>query len=192
VAWFYGRVPVHTFAQTVQQMGRKYNDALIVCEVNHVGAAVQEELSLDQYPKLYRRFVYDKMAAKYVEKLGFYTSKANRAILLNRLRKYIATDAVVEVPQVLVNEIGSFVYNDKGEPYASPGCHDDMIFAAALCLEGLDQVQVVREEVLKNFSPRNATDVVAFERTTGMDAFTGEALDELANARGWLFNDGLD
>jgi hypothetical protein len=73
-----------------------------------------------------------------------------------------------------------------------------MIFAAALCLEGLDQVQVVREEVLKNFSPRNATDVVAFERTTGMDAFTGEALDELANARkydeprGWLFNDGLD
>ena len=198
VAWFYGRVPVHQFAQTVQQMGRKYNDALIVCEVNHVGAAVQEELSIDQYPKLYRRFVYDKMAAKYVEKLGFYTSKANRAILLNRLRKLISTDVIVEVPQVLINEIGSFVYNDKGEPYASPGCHDDMIFASALCLEGLDQVQVVREEVIKNFAPRNATDVVAFERTTGMDAFTGEQLDELANARkydeprGWLFNDGLD
>lgn len=198
VAWYYGRVPVHHFAQTIQQLGRTYNDALIVCEVNHVGAAVQEELTLDQYPRLYRRFVYDKMASKYVEKLGFYTSKANRAILLNRLRKYISTETIVDPPQVLINEIGSFVYNDKGEPYASPGCHDDMIFAAALCLEGLDQVQVVREEVLKNFSPRNATDVVAFEKTTGMDAFTGEDLSSLANARkydepgGWLFDDGLD
>ena len=59
-------------------------------------------------------------------------------------------------------------------------------------------MQVVREEVLKNFSPRNATDVVAFEKTTGMDAFTGEDLSSLANARkydepgGWLFDDGLD
>jgi len=198
VAWYYARVPVHQFAQSVQKMARSYNDALIVCEVNHVGAAVQEELSLDQYPRLYRRFVYDKMAAKYVEKLGFYTNKSNRAILLNRLRKYIATETVKDLPQVLINEIGSFVYNDKGEPYASPGCHDDMIFAAALCLEGLEQVASVREEVIKDFRPESASQVVMFENTTGIDAFTGERLDLLANARkyeetpGRFYDDGLD
>ncbi len=199
VAWIYQRVPVHQFAQSVLQLGRKYHDALIVCEVNHVGAAVQEELTMDQYPRLYRRFVYDKMASKYVEKLGFYTAKNNRAILLNRLRKYISKELMPDIPQVLINEIGSFTYNDKGEPYASPGCHDDMIFATALALEGLEQIGTIREEVLREFAPQGADEIVAFERDTGLDAMTMRPLDEAANYQNhgetsfnMFYDDGLD
>jgi hypothetical protein len=172
VAWLYQRIPVHQFATSVLQLGRKYHDALIVCEVNHVGAAVQEELTMDQYPRLYRRFIYDKMASKYVEKLGFYTAKNNRAILLNRLRKYISKDMMEDLHQVLINEIGSFTYNDRGEPYASPGCHDDMIFATALALEGLEQIGTVREEVMRSFKPERPEEIVAFEKETGLDAMT--------------------
>lgn len=199
VAWIYQRIPVHQFSMSVLQMGRKYNNALIVCEVNHVGAAVQEELSLDQYPRLYRRFVYDKMASKYIEKLGFYTARNNRAILLNRLRKYISKDYLQKIHQVLINEIGSFSYNDKGEPYASPGCHDDMIFATALALEGLEQVGPVREEVMREYRPESPEEIVAFERETGLDAMTMMPLDEAANSYNGgeesfdiFFGDGLE
>lgn len=199
VAWLYQRIPVHQFSQSVLQLGRKYHDALIVCEVNHVGAAVQEELTMDQYPRLYRRFVYDKMASKYVEKLGFYTAKNNRSILLNRLRKYISTEKMHKPHQVLINEIGSFTYNDKGEPYASPGCHDDMIFATALALEGLEQVAPVREEILREFAPERPAEIVAFERETGLDVQTMEPLADAANAknRGMMqfdmfYDDGLE
>lgn len=199
VAWIYQRVPVHQFSASVLQLGRTYNTALIVCEVNHVGAAVQEELGLDQYPRLYRRFVYDKMASKYVEKLGFYTARNNRAILLNRLRKYISKEFLINVPQVLINEIGSFSYNDKGEPYASPGCHDDMIFATSLALEGLEQVAPVREEVMREYRPESPEEIVAFERDTGLDAFklTPLALEAntLSNGDGsfnMFCDDGLD
>ena len=180
-------------------MGRKYNNALIVCEVNHVGAAVQEELSMDQYPRLYRRFIYDKMSSKYVEKLGYYTAKNNRAILLNRLRKYISKEYLPEPHQVLINEIGSFTYNDKGEPYASPGCHDDMIFATALALEGLEQVVPVREEVMREYRPESPEEIVAFERDTGLDAMTMMPLDKIANTANHnpahfnqFYDDGLD
>lgn len=199
VAWIYQRLPVHQFSASVMQMGRKYHNALIVCEVNHVGAAVQEELSLDQYPRLYRRFIYDKMASKYVEKLGFYTAKNNRAILLNRLRKYISKEFLPDPHQVLINEIGSFTYNDKGEPYASPGCHDDMIFATALALEGLEQVAPVREEVMREYRPESPSEIVAFERDTGLDAMTMMPLDEAAklenqtqNSFSLFYDDGLD
>jgi len=139
------------------------------------------------------------MASKYVEKLGFYTAKNNRAILLNRLRKYISKDLMPDIPQVLINEIGSFTYNDKGEPYASPGCHDDMIFATALALEGLEQIGTIREEVLREFAPQGADEIVAFERDTGLDAMTMKPLDELANVRNHgemsfdlIYEDGLE
>ena len=101
--------------------------------------------------------------------------------------------------QVLINEIGSFSYNDKGEPYASPGCHDDMIFATALALEGLEQVGPVREEVMREYRPESPEEIVAFERETGLDAMTMMPLDEAANSYNGgeesfdiFFGDGLE
>ena len=123
------------------------------------------------------------MASKYVEKLGFYTAKNNRAILLNRLRKYISKEKMQDLHQVLINEIGSFTYNDRGEPYASPGCHDDMIFATALALEGLEQIGTVREEIMREFKPEGADEIVAFERETGLDAMTMTPLADAVTMR---------
>ena len=139
------------------------------------------------------------MSSKYIEKLGFYTARNNRAILLNRLRKYISKEYLQNPHQVLINEIGSFSYNDKGEPYASPGCHDDMIFATALALEGLEQVAPVREEVMREYRPESPEEIVAFERATGLDAFSLMPLAEIANASNHgeesfniFYDDGLD
>jgi len=193
-AWIYERLPIHEFANKVIELGKKYGQALAVVEVNNVGAALQEELSIEQYPHLYRRFVYDKMAERYIEKLGFYTSSSNRSILTTRLRKMVAKERLTKLPQVLINEISTFTYNDKGEGQHSPGCHDDMIFATCLALEGLEQLIPVREKVITDFVPKTHADYIKFEMSTGLDARTKKPLTDhwQTNNHDHLLGDGLD
>jgi len=62
--------------------------------------------------------------------------------------------------------MNTFVYNTKGKPEAGPRKHDDMVFAAALALAGMDQVDVLEQEILAK-KPRNLAEVLQFEMTTG-------------------------
>tara|TARA_Y100001963_G_C6642652_1_gene381758 strand:- start:531 stop:779 length:249 start_codon:yes stop_codon:yes gene_type:complete len=58
------------------------------------------------------------------------------------------------------------MFNDKGKPEASPGNHDDMIFAASLALMGLDQIDTV-EQTRQVERPRNVKEMLQFEMATG-------------------------
>ena len=169
VAWIYKKCPVHQFAKEANQLGRKYNNALAVIEVNNAGVSVQEDFYLDEYPRLYRRFQYDKMAERYVEKLGFWTDATKRNLILNRLRKLVSHKKLTELPVVLTNEMSSFVYDEKGKPDHSAGCHSDMIFAAALALEGLEQIGEMRMQIYKEFQPQTPQEIVQFEIKTGLE-----------------------
>lgn len=178
VAWHYDRVPIHKFADRVAAAAEKYNQAIAVVEVNNVGAAVMQDLEIRAYPRLYRRYVYDKMAEKYVEKLGFHTSAQTRPLILTRMRRYVADNTLVGNPQVLINEMSSFTYNDKGLPDHAPGTHSDMIFAVALALEAETQMEGVAEQNWEKYKPQNPDEMVAFERETGRSWKTFRPLSE--------------
>lgn len=151
---------------------------MAVIEVNNAGISVQEDFYLDEYPRLYRRFQYDKMTERYVEKLGFWTDASKRSLILNRLRKMTSLKKLINLPPVLTNEMSSFVYNDKGKPDHSAGCHSDMIFATSLALEGLDQIGEMRMQIFKEFQPQTPAEIVQFEIKTGLEWRTMEPLDE--------------
>ena len=176
VAWIYRKCPVHQFAGEVKELAEKYHNALVVVEVNNAGIAVQEDLYLSEYPRLYRRYQYDKMAERYVEKLGFFTDATKRHLILNRMRKYIATKMLSPLPAVLVNEMSSFVYNANGKPEHSHGCHDDMIIATALALEGIEQIGTERKQIFREFCPETPEEICAFETKTGLQWLSLEAL----------------
>lgn len=197
VAWSYERTPIHKFADKVYAAASKYNNAVAVVEVNNVGAAVMQDLELQHYGRLYRRFVYDKMAEKYVEKLGFHTSAQTRPLILTRMRRYIADQTLTKLPQVLVNEMSSFTYNDKGQPDHAPGTHSDMIFAVALCLEAETQLDGVDQENWENYKPETPEDIVNFERETGRSWKTFRPLSEereieTSSSKHVLLDDGLE
>ena len=63
-------------------------------------------------------------------------------------------------------EVNTFIYNDKGKPEASSKKHDDMVFAYALALMGLDQMEPMRDEVMDK-KPTTFAELLQFERTTG-------------------------
>ena len=118
------------------------------------------------------------MAERYVEKLGFWTDATKRNLILNRLRKLVSHKQFVELPPVLTNEMSSFVYDKNGKPDHSAGCHSDMIFAAALALEGLEQIGEMRLQIFKEFCPQTPEDIVRFESKTGLEWRTLKPLSE--------------
>jgi len=63
-------------------------------------------------------------------------------------------------------EMNTFVYAKGGKPQASGGKHDDMVFAWALALAGVGQIDVVREEKMST-RPTTLRELLAYEYATG-------------------------
>jgi len=165
VATHYERLPPHEFAELVRKEAEKYN-ALVVVESNTYGLSVLEYLVGREYAYIFRRTHYDKMGARWVEKLGFQTTSATRPMMLSRLHEFCSRGKLTINDDRMKTEVNSFVYNDRGKPEASPGKHDDMVFAHALALMGLDQIEYVKEDVLRS-KPSTIHEVLQYERATG-------------------------
>ena len=165
VSSYYGRLPPHAFSELVLQEAKKYN-ALVVVESNSYGLAVLEYLVGKEYGFIFRRNVYDKIGARWVEKMGFHTTTSTRPVMLSRLLEYVTKKWLVLEDERMKTEVNSFVYDDKGKPVAANGKHDDMIFAHGLALMGLDQIEYVKEEV-QGERPNNLRDMLKWEHATG-------------------------
>ena len=162
---YYARVSPTEFSARVVEEARKW-DALVVAESNSYGLSVIEYLIGDGYANLYRRTQFDKMAKRWREDLGFVTSVSTRPVILAKLHQMISEGALVVNDDRMKAEINTFVYDKKGKPQAEGGKHDDMVFAWALALAGLDQVEVMKEEKLTK-RPTTLREILAYERATG-------------------------
>lgn len=169
VAWSYQRHPIHEFADRIIKFGKDYFNALVVHDAIGPGAALTEHLSIREYPRVFKRFIHDKIANKYVEKLGFRTDGDNRFIILDRLRLHIESGLIDEkLPVPLVNEMAGFTYNEKGRPDHAPGCFSDFIMGTALALEGEGQLEGDVQAVFREHMPQTAQEIMDFEDHTGL------------------------
>jgi hypothetical protein len=165
VSTHYARTPPHEFAERSRQEALKYS-ALVVVESNTYGLAVLEYLVSKEYAYIFRRTNYDKLGGRWIERLGFATTTSTRPVMLSRLLEFTSKQMIPINDERMKTEMNTFVYNDRGKPSASPGKHDDMIFAHALALMGLDQIEYVREEIHRR-PPGGLLEMLQFESTTG-------------------------
>jgi hypothetical protein len=120
--------------------------------------------------------------------LGFHTSAQTRPFLLAKLQKWVNEKKINITDKRLQNEINTFIYTDKGRPEASGRKHDDIIFATALALQGLDQVnEEIAPEVVQQ-RPANIREVMELELKTGSkwEDISPYVADEPIN--GWFDN----
>ena len=165
-ASFYDRISPSEFGELVYLAAVKYN-ALIVCENNSYGLSIIETLEKKEYPYIYRKVSLDKLTNKFEQKLGFHTSAQTRPFLLAKLQKWVNEKKIEITDCRLQKEINTFIYTDKGKPEASGKNHDDIIFATALALQGLDQVNdEIAPEVVQQ-RPANIREVMELEMKTG-------------------------
>ena len=124
-------ISTYEYAKVINEIGNKYNQAIIVVENNALGVGVLEKLYNDlDYANLYR----SRLSKKNI-KLGFTMTNQNRALVLNTFSNLIENDLVKINSNRLLNEIMTFEFNQKTKrAEARYGRKDDLILSFAIGL----------------------------------------------------------
>jgi hypothetical protein len=140
VAEYMGKIPPDRFGEWLIDIGKRYNDALIVNEKNTVGIATAIKLRDAEYPNLY----YDQdLAQKMIimtpeEKKdvlpGFTITPKNREKILENLEQVIRNHHLKVYSLRFVAQMETFVWNGK-RGQALKKRHDDLIMAMAIGLQ---------------------------------------------------------
>ncbi|MAN64146.1 MAG: hypothetical protein CMI60_19610 [Parvibaculum sp.] len=163
---FYGKIPPTEFARQVLIEAKKYK-CLIVPESNSYGLSIIEYLVAKQWGLMYRRTKYDSIQKRWQESMGFQTNVSTRSVLLARMQEYISREWLKVTDERLKDEINTFVFSTANKPQAEIGRHDDMIFACALSLIGMEQVDHIKDDVRRDLRPNSVSQVLEYELATG-------------------------
>lgn len=113
-------------------LGMYYNEALIGPETNF-STYPTVKLAEMKYPNLYVRDKNpDDYRNKLETKLGVNTNKATRPHMLAILQTIVVEQIENIVDKETIEEMISFIVNEKGKAEAQEGCHDDLVMGLAI------------------------------------------------------------
>jgi len=119
------------FTDQLYCLGRFYNDALIGVEVNFSTYTVLE-LERRGYPRQYVRQAIDTFTHKPTERFGFRTTQSTRETIISELVDVLRDDIELVNDRPTLEEMLTFVRNEKMRAEAEKGAHDDCIMSLAI------------------------------------------------------------
>jgi len=140
VAEYMGKIPPDRFGEWLIDIGKKYNNALIVNEKNTVGIATAIKLRDAEYPNLYYDTdLQEKMLGMTPDEKkdvlpGFTITPKNREKILENLEQVIRNHQLKVYSLRFVAQMETFVWNGK-RGQALKKRHDDLIMAMAIGLQ---------------------------------------------------------
>jgi len=130
-AIYRSHVPPDELATEAYKLGKYYNWALVGIEVNKDGLWVNDALEKLGYLNLYYRKSFDDITQKVTKFFGWKTTSATRPFALAAL-KAVFFKMEEGFPAVMLNEMLTFIRNEKGKPEAMAKKHDDVIMAGSI------------------------------------------------------------
>lgn len=120
-----------TYAKQMYCLGHYYNEALLAVEANYSTYPVKL-LQMMGYHKQYIREVEDDFDGKIRHAYGFRTDRLTRPVIIAELVRLMRDhmDCINDIDTL--QEMFTFVRNEKLRPEAEPGGHDDCIMALAI------------------------------------------------------------
>lgn len=112
-------------------LGKYYNEALLSIEANFSTYPIKEAERLG-YTKQYVREREDTYTGKMVKAFGFKTTSVTRPLILAHLQTIVLEDIDLINDKQTLEEMLTFVRNEKGRPEAQQGAHDDLVMALAI------------------------------------------------------------
>jgi hypothetical protein len=120
-------------AEQAYRLGRIYNDALIIPELQGGwGLAVEQVLKRFRYPRIYTRRTFDRLSQRFTDRTGWDTTVRTRGLILEALETAIREREFGLYSLRALAELGTFVWNEDEKAEAQPGCNDDMVMALAI------------------------------------------------------------
>jgi phage terminase large subunit len=131
-----GHCDLDMYAEELCKVGEYYNNALLVPEVNFTPGLVLNLQRL-KYPRIYLRQTTDSITHQIQMKYGFRTDKYNRQAIISDLVEFVRDHVELINDIKTLEEMLTFVRDDKGKPQAQEGKHDDLVMALAIALHGI-------------------------------------------------------
>jgi len=154
VAEYKGKLPPEIFARLLDEVGRMYNNALMVPENNSFGYTTIQKLVEVGYPNLYVEGNRGRKASLMNSSLsvltennnipGFTTSAKTRPLILSKLEEVIRTRTLKCYSSRFVDELKSFRWI-KGKARAQTGMNDDLVISMAIACWMSDATYTVNE-----------------------------------------------
>ena len=138
VAFWRGYMAPDRFGNYLDKIGRMYNNALMVVEINNHGLTTVTALKNKMYPQLYFRPVVkmDTISMKFSDRLGWKTTKVTRPLMIDDLREALSDGSLKIHTEKTLDEMLTFVFNDHGDMVSQSSFNDDCIFATAIGFQG--------------------------------------------------------
>lgn len=119
------------FARQMCCLGSYYNNALMAIE-NNYSTYPTKELQRLEYPNLYVRVTEDNYTHRPTNSYGFITTKVTRPLIIAALVQLVREHAELINDTDTLDEMLTFVRNEKGRPEAQAGAHDDLIMGLGI------------------------------------------------------------
>jgi hypothetical protein len=160
VAIFRAKWPVNEVSKYVDMIGRFYNEALNVCEVNYPGNSVQDALlQYYKYPRNYQPETHLDEDVDISCKYGFRTTEASKWLLINEMQMALANKEIIINDTVTMDEMTNFVYmGSKRKAGAAEGFNDDTVMAFMLAYHGAKLYPFVIQKQKKQSTIITSTD----------------------------------
>lgn len=126
------------YAKQMYCLGKHYGDALLSIETNFSTYPVKELERLG-YPLQFMRQTEDTYTHKLVKRFGFRTDKLTRPVAIAGLVEVVRESVERINDRDTLEEMLTFVRNEKGKAEAQEGKHDDLIMALAIAYYGREQ-----------------------------------------------------
>ena len=131
------KVQPYLYADICNAVGRFYNKALLCVEKASGGHSVIERLRYEhKYMNMVKYKTYDEYN-RAIWKVGFDTTQKSKNIAVNDAREWFDKGMVKIVSNNLLEEMKTFVAEENGSFNAVVGCHDDLVSAFWLCIQGM-------------------------------------------------------
>lgn len=136
----HNRVPVYTFAEVLNEIGRYYNYAFMTVERNSYGLPVLERLRKKfGYLNLYKEKVFDSKTGTKKLRLGFTTSNVTKSILIADFKEHFEMGYIKIKCKDTLQQMQIFVESSNGSTGNQRGDvnHDDLVISSALVIQGI-------------------------------------------------------
>jgi hypothetical protein len=135
VAEWHGHIDADLLGTEAALLGRFYNEAWLVPEINNTGIATLASLRRARYGRIYRRrTTAEALSDAPKDNYGWYTSGKTKPLLIDNFAAFIRDNIGKIKSAQLVRECQSYVYDASGRTNAQDGCYDDRVMAAALAV----------------------------------------------------------